>query len=341
MNELIQCTTSHRNFQRWLGCGSYPITFLDRDDNPVCPLIQLEKSKEVSYLYHAILRGDSITWDYDPQFIGAYNRTNQSLYLTRGFLSSSECARTELAHTEAKNNPTVKDEIIAKVSQCVEDTIGGRRENLSVTEITGEYASRELADYLEYGASSEAEDRFFEGREPDGQFHSGYTLKELSESAFLAYAQDPEQFIQKEAERYLQDNQETFLLQFLKHDALTAEYQALVQDTANPLHRAKAITEAVEGSGAKTVTVTIQKDNQKLEFKVEADHLAGQRSFYTPSHIVAATERREFEQRFGRWASFKPDEITKITYGKNTIYEAPPAPAEEMAEEIGIGEMRL
>lgn len=341
MKELIQCTTSHRNFQRWLERGSYPITFLDRDDNPVCPLIQLEKSKEVSYLYHAILRGDSITWDYAPQFIGAYNRTNRSLYLTRGFLCSSECARTELAHTGAKNNPTVKDEIIAKVSKRVEDAIGGSRENLSVTEVTGEYASKELAEYLEYGASSEAEDRFFEDRAPDGQFRSGYTLKELSESAFLSYAQDQEKFIQKEAERYLQDNQEAFLLQFLKNDALMAEYQTLVQDTANPLHRAKAITEAVIGSGAKAVTVTIQKNDQEFAFKVEADHLAGQRSSYNSSRIVAAADRREYERRFGRFVCFKAEEITKITYGKNTIYEAPPTPAEAMAEDIMMGGMRL
>lgn len=341
MKELVQCTTFHRNFKRWLGYASHPITFLDRDDNPVCPLIQLEKSKGVSYLYHAFLRDDSITWDYAPQFIGAYHRMNRSLYLTRDFLCSNECARAELADSKAKYSPTVKDEIITKVSQRVADAIGGSRENLSITEITSEYSARELAEYLEYGASSEAEDRFFSGREPDGQFQPGYTLKELSESAFLAYMQDPEQFIQKETERYLQDNQEAFLLQFLKNDALMAEYQALVQDAANPLHRAKAIAEAVEGSGAKTVTVTILKDDQELAFKVEADHLVGQRTFYTPDHIVDAAGRREFEEKFGRFVCFKPDEITKITYGRSTIYEALSAPAEEMDQDIGMGGMSL
>lgn len=337
MKELIQCTTSHRNFQRWLNCGSYPITFLDRDNNPVCPLIQLEKSKEVTYLYHAILRDNSITWDYAPQFIGAYQRMNGSLYLTRGFLASRECVRAELAHTEAKNDLIVKDEIIARVNQYTADAIGGSRKNLSVTEITGEYASRELAEYLEYAAASEAERLLFEGQKPNSQFHPGYTLKELTESTFLAYIQNPEQFIQRKAERYIKDYQEEFLLQFLKKDALLAEYQALVQDTSNPLHRMKAITEAVRDSGAKNVTVTIRRNEQELTFKMEAGHLMGIRNFYSADHIDAA-DRKEFIRKFGHFSVIQPEEITKITYGKKTIYEAAINQIEEMAD-IKMGGM--
>ena len=59
---------------------------------------------------------------------------------------------------------------------------------------------------------------------------------------------DPELFVQTEAEQHIKNNQEKFLLQFLKNDALLAEYQALMQDTGNPIHRMKAITDAVKGS---------------------------------------------------------------------------------------------
>lgn len=75
----------------------------------------------------------------------------------------------------------------------------------------------------------------------------------------MAWLQDPEGFIETEAEQYIKINQEKFLLQFLKDDALLAEYQALMQDTENPIHRMKAITEALKASGAKTVTVTVEK----------------------------------------------------------------------------------
>lgn len=49
--------------------------------------------------------------------------------------------------------------------------------------------------------------------------------------------------------------------------------------------------------------------------------------------------RRAFERVFGRQANYGPEDITKITYGRNTIYEAPPVQAEEMAEGMRMGGM--
>ena len=64
--------------------------------------------------------------------------------------------------------------------------------------------------------------------------------------------------------------------------------------------------------------------------------MVGQRISYN-SYYIAAADRREFERRFGRFADFKPKEIAKITYGRHSIYEAPPTQAEAIAEELGQG----
>lgn len=336
MKDLIQCTTSHRNFQRWLNVGTYPITFLDRDDNPVCPLIQLENSKGVTYLYHVALRDGSITWDYAPHFIGAYNRTNGALYLTRDFLCSSECARAELVDIAAQNNPTVKDEINAKVNQYVEAAIGREIKNHSVTELASGYFSRVYKEELEDRAAYKARKLFFEGREPDWQFQPDYAMKKLKESTFLAYLRGPEQFVQQAAERYIAFERFSFLSDFYKNEVLKAKYHALVQDTTDPIHRMKAIADAVKSSGAKTVIVTIQKDDQEFTFEMMADSLAEIRSWYT-SLDMAFVDRIEFSRLFGGSTYFLANEITKITYGRNTIYEAPDAQSEEMTEGFGQG----
>ena len=55
----------------------------------------------------------------------------------------------------------------------------------------------------------------------------------------------------------------------------------------------------------------------------------GHRNNYSTFHIPAA-DRRKFEEAFGRHAEYTAEDITRITYGRNTIYEAPPAPAEEI-----------
>lgn len=68
------------------------------------------------------------------------------------------------------------------------------------------------------------------GDKPDGPAHGGFTMDHLPEAAFMAYLQDPESFLQTEAERYIQRHQEELSPQFLQNDALPAERQALARD---------------------------------------------------------------------------------------------------------------
>lgn len=134
---------------------------------------------------------------------------------------------------------------------------------------------------------------------------------------------------------YSKRNQEKFLLQFLKNDALWEEYQAIAQDPDNHLHRVKAISDAIKTSGAKTVTVTVQKNGEELSFRTGTTPLMGHHNSYNTSHIAAA-DRREFERLFGRHASYTAEDITRITYGKKTLYEAAPIQAEEMPISSGL-----
>ena len=57
--------------------------------------------------------------------------------------------------------------------------------------------------------------------------------------------------------------------------------------------------------------------------------------------ILDAADRQEFERLFGRGANYCAEDITRITYGKKTLYEAPPIQAEDMAERIEMGGMQL
>ena len=83
----------------------------------------------------------------------------------------------------------------------------------------------------------------FSGEKPDVQFHSEYYTS-LTEDTLLSYLKSPEDYIKTTAEQYMRDNQEEFLAQFLKKDALLAEYQMLSQDSDAPVYRMRAITDA-------------------------------------------------------------------------------------------------
>lgn len=326
MKDLFQCAVARDDFQRWLEQGHFPLTIW-QDEQAVSTLVRLEKSPSVDYLYRIVMEHDnSISWNNGLMFCGVYDRKNQALYLAKDAVKSFMEGRHPFI---AQVGISMVKDICGRINQRVEDIIANDQNNLPVRAVTGFRALNDLQYYQEYGAREEAVRCLFNGRVPDSQFHSSYTLDTLPEAAFLAYIQDPEGFVQTEAEMHIRNNQEKFLLQFMKNDALLAEYQALMQDTGNPIHRMKAITEAVKASGAKTVSVTVQKNGQELTFKTAASALAGHRNFYS-TFDIPASDRREFERLFGRYSDYKAEDITRITYGRNTIYEPPLVQVEDM-----------
>lgn len=335
MKELFPGTAVRDDFQRWLNVGYGPFTIW-QGEKALVTISSLEKAPSVNYLYRiSPAQDNSISWDNSLLFCGVYDTDHGSLYLTKDSLSAFTGGEFPPV---SGVGPSVAGEISSRISQLVEDTIANDRNNLAVQEVTDWQALRDLQYYREHGARNEALSRFFSGDAPDGVFRSGYTLEELPEAAFMAYMRDPEGFIQTEAEQYIKINQEKFLLQFLENDALLTEYQALVQDSGSPYYRMKAITDAVKDSGAKTVTVTIQKDGAELTFKAAADSLTGRRSYYS-TYYLPAQDRREFERVFGRNENYNAEEIMRITYGKKTIYEAAPVQAEEPIRGMEMGGM--
>ena len=82
------------------------------------------------------------------------------------------------------------------------------------------------------------------------------------------------------------------------------------------------------------VNVTVQKAGEGLTFKMDAGRMKGHQTHYSTYYIPAA-DRRRFEQVFGRNAGFKAEDVIRITYGRNTIYEAPSAQEESLAESAG------
>ena len=335
MKELIQCSDIRQDFQRWLGCGVGPLTISQRGKAAVI-LNSLPKTEEIDYLYSAAAEDGGVTWNNDLQFFGVYNHRDGSLYMTLDSLRTS-AVKDMVAPMEA--DAMTMDEIInAAVNRRVEETIANDRRNLPVTELTSTMALHDLEGYQLCGAKEDAVDLFFSGGEPDGQFHGGYALRGPQEAAFIAYITEPEQFIRTEAELYIQNNAEKLLLEFLENDALLAEYQALMQDTGDPIHRVKGIRDAIIGWKAKTVCVTIRKDGQELTFRTGSTDLRSRFGSYGSSSI-RAEDRQEFERLFGPRASYCAEDITKITYARNTIHAAPPHQLEELGPAMQMGGM--
>lgn len=132
------------------------------------------------YNQTAVEADGSISWRNGLTFCGVHDIGKKTLYLSESLTTILTDGQAPFA---SKTIPSVVDEICGRINQCVEETIANDRNNLSVQEVTSWQAARELKEYLEDGAHREAIDWFFRGSEPDGQFHSGYTLGNLPEAA--------------------------------------------------------------------------------------------------------------------------------------------------------------
>ena len=337
MDDLTQCLVIRDDLQKWLAADSTPLE-IQQGEKPLTTLLKLFRQPfHADYLYRT--DGGEVSWKDNLAFCGVYSLENGTLYLTKD--TASLLAGCPAPFVE-ESVPSMKEEIAGRINRQVEAVIANDRKNLPVRKLTSWSAERSLRTYLDYGAKEEALRLFINGGEPDGLFHSDFTMEELPEAAFMTYLQGPEDFIHKQAERYIKDNQERFLLEFLENDAFLAEYQALAQDSGSSTHRMRAITAAVNGCGGKTVTITVQKDGKEMTFKTNVSGLHGYHSSYSAFYIIPS-DRREFERLFGRSADYTPEDIVRITYSRNTIYEAPPFQSEAMEQDVGpaMGGMQM
>lgn len=205
MEDLIQCFAANKGFQRWLSFGKIPLTVY-KDEKAAAMLVKLDKKQGVDYLYQAAVGKDnSISWDKSLMFCGLYDMKSQALYLTEDTVRSLSDGQYPLVTI---NCPSKVKEICGRLNLRVEEIIANDRNNLLVREVTDGIALHNLHYYQEYGAKEDAIRKFFDDEAPDGQFHSDYAMDGLRETAFLAYIQDPDGFIQAEAEKYIKANQE-------------------------------------------------------------------------------------------------------------------------------------
>ena len=325
MSQQKQAPLPRQEFQEWLENAAVPVLVLQKGKH-LGSVVKVPATPEIDYLFGCeTFYGERISWSDRLEFCGLYDRQHQALHLLDDPLPNFVSGLTE---EECQDSTAFGKRIAQEVDRYVEAAISNDRSRLSVRELTSERNINSYRYYKGTEAGREAASLVFSGEKPDVQFHSEYYTS-LTEDTLLSYLKSPEDYIKTTAEQYMRDNQEEFLAQFLKKDALLAEYQMLSQDSDAPVYRMRAITDALKKSGAKTVNVTVQKDGVELTFKTSAESLKGLKSQYSTWYI-APSDRLQFRHLFGAGSDYSAEDIIRIAYGRSTLYETPSAPAEDI-----------
>ena len=305
-------------FSNWLVSGGMGLCRF-QDNRYTYIFIRENKNERFDYLFSLrYFCGDSVQRGSSFEYAGIYCRQDGLLY------DGNEDLKTITGTDMQTRTPAYLREALQKdVRSIVENMVDNDRSKLQVTEVTNYTLCKRVESYQIYYAKQTVREKYLENTEFNPPvYRCDYEPELWTEDSLLAYILDPEGYSEKEAEAYLAENQEDILSYFLCNDALISEYQALMADRENPVHVIKKIMAALRATSAKTVNVTIRKDNTEFTFKTKAHTLRTDcTNYYSTWHIVAA-DRAKFKKLFGRNAEYYPNEILRITYASSILYEA-------------------
>lgn len=308
----------NKEFLSWLGhAGSH--TCMIENAGTTYYFVRVQKNEDFDYLYcQRQYSGKELARGGTFKYVGIFCRKDGELY-------DAQYDVQGLAgeDTRERGAGQLRENLRQAVRRLVEAAVANDRCNLQITELSDPELLRKLKNEQDYYAKSKARERFLDAAEYEPPiFRCYYEPEYWSEDSLLSYILDPKGYADTEAAEYMAAHQQDMLFDFLHNDAVRKEYQAIVADTANPVHFIKKIKAAMEATPAKTVNVTIRKDGTEFTFKTEASSLRGDCGSHYNSWNLVAADQRKFEQLFGRSADYTPQEIVRITYARNVLYEA-------------------
>lgn len=310
---------TREELQNWLRDSSYkPLIYADRGTTYI--FTKIPKTEKFDYLYLQRAYNDiPLERNRDFKYAGVYHKEQGKIY------DSFHCFSEYFPDIESTVGLNAMGEnVVSSVHKMIEERLGNDKTNLNVLELSEKYL-KDLQNYEQYYLEREARGNYLKGISRDSiVFECDYKFVEWKETNLLSYIDNPNDFISKEADRYFLEHQEDMLWTFKRNELLIEKLKELEEQEDGKLVRIRNIMAAAKSVEAKTLRVTVNKDGEEFTFKTDADVLRRDPGTYYPTWNIAASERREFEKLFGRSADYYPEEITKITYGKNIIYSAEP-----------------
>lgn len=212
------------------------------------------------------------------------------------------------------------EQVQKAVRRKVEDAIQNDKANLSVD--ASDLSDAKL-NKIRSMAKWRATSHYLNDTVPEVlTYHCKYVPALWDEKSLLSYISNPGGYTSSEAMDYLADHQTDILETLLSNEAVLEEYKAILVDPKNSLHVIKKFRDILKDIPANdVVNVTMVRKGTEFTFRTKA---AGLRMDPRSGHhdtYVDAKDRRKMKKMFGRTASYTFPEITKIVWGKKTVFE--------------------
>ncbi len=279
--------------------------------------IKIPKRENFLYLFHQSYgKVAEVEKRRDFEYAAIYNKQDGLIYE----------AGLDFQDTFAEADPAPRT---GQISKAVNATIRARLKSL-VAQARSTLSARQLSkdgcmklkDYKEYELEDAMRSYFLSGvSSSEVDYESNYA-PEWHEDRLLDYLEDKEGYIQREVERVWSETQEDIALQVKKIDLIKWWLKNLESKPDSRLHRQRNILRSLRECPAKTVNVTIFKNEEKFTFRTRVNGLNSPAVYSYSSWNMPTKDREHFERRFGNDGWYYPEEIIDISYRGKSLYSA-------------------
>ena len=293
-------------------------------------IIRVPYDDDFDFLFHQnSYNGEPLTVNANMAYCGIYNKLDGQLYDVKfplkGKLDDMDSTKSMLDIEQQFNDD---------VRAFIEGVVGNDVDHLRSPSFEDAKYDNRLDDFRRNYADSIVTRMYLGGDSADDiRFQCGYYLDRSSSALMLRYLKYRDATVEEAATGYWQTHQDDMLLELRKNEILREKLRVLEANPNHPLHKQKAVMDAVKDSGAKTVNVTIIKGGEEYSFKYSADRLSRYMEGKYSAWDMPSKDRDGFYERFGRYSDFTPEDITEISYRGKTLYEADSLMPSESADE--------
>lgn len=135
----------------------------------------------------------------------------------------------------------------------------------------------------------------------------------------LDYLNNPDDFIKKAANTFLNDKKDYLHNCYERYMCYVAAYDKIKNDRKHYFHKMLAIKKAVEIENAKTINVTIKKDNNPFSFKVTSREFLSFEPYHNKIFFINNDDKINYTRLFGH-ENYHINDILRITYRGKEIY---------------------
>ena len=271
--------------------------------------IPLTKGYDILYVCKR-MNGERISLHEELEYQGFYEIETGLLYNVQYELRNF--IREELYEERSSSN--LKSIFESEVRELIETMVGKFEPTIKLDKSTKKIQD----DYKNY-AETQARKIYLTERDTNFAYQCDYDTERFDYD-MIEYVRDRENFVRETAEKYCETKKDSIIKDIVLNLMTKEIVSSLEKGSDKHLATMREIIASIPQE-CKMVNVTTVKEGKEYTFKYEASSLRSDcgSDYYTWN--IPAKERAEFENLYGRHAKFKPQDITKITYCRNTLYE--------------------